>query len=112
FIEASQYRDSKYIHGAFPEYGFQRTDGKTTPPGYRYEAPRLELAHDLLPDRMQSRGQLLESLDRQRRDLDRSATAQELDRHRQMAVSMLLDGRVHRALDVHSADAAIQDRYG
>ena len=23
FIEASQYRDTKYIHGAFPEYGFQ-----------------------------------------------------------------------------------------
>jgi hypothetical protein len=110
FIEASQYRDSKYIHGAFPEYGFQRTDGKTTPPGYRYEAPHLELAHDLLPDRMQARGRLLESLDHQRRDLDRSA--QELDRHRQMAVSMLLDGRVHRALDVHSADGATQDRYG
>ena len=43
FIEASQFRDSQYVHGAFPEYGFQRWEGKTTPPGYRYEAPRLEL---------------------------------------------------------------------
>jgi hypothetical protein len=24
FIEASTYRDAKYVHGAFPEYGFQR----------------------------------------------------------------------------------------
>lgn len=27
FIEASQYRDTSYIHGAFPEYGFQRPEG-------------------------------------------------------------------------------------
>ncbi len=112
FIEASQYRDTKYVHGAFPEYGFQRTEGKTTPPNYRYEAPRLELPQDLLAGRMQERNRLLESLDRQRRDLDRAATVKDFDRHRQNAVSMLLDGRVHRALDVHNADPKLQDRYG
>lgn len=30
-IEASQYRDTNYTHGAFPEYGFQRQRGRTTP---------------------------------------------------------------------------------
>ena len=29
FIEASQYRDTSYVHGAFPQYGFQR-DRKST----------------------------------------------------------------------------------
>ncbi len=112
FIEASQFRDAKYVHGAFPEYGFQRWEGKTTPPDYRYEAPRIELAHDLLPDRINARNRLLESLDQQRRSLDRDANADDLDRHRETATSMLLDGRVHKALDVHAADAKLQDRYG
>jgi hypothetical protein len=112
FIEASQFRDAKYVHGAFPEYGFQRWEGRTTPPGYRFEAPRIELAHDLLPDRLNARNRLLESLDHQRRTLDSAANAGEFERHRETATSMLLDGRVHRALDVHAADAKLQDRYG
>jgi hypothetical protein len=112
FIEASQFRDSKYVHGAFPEYSFQRWEGKFSPPDYRYEAPRIELAHDLLPDRMNGRNCLLKSLDEQQRNLDRFASSGELDRQRQTATSMLLDGRVHKALDVHAADAKQQDRYG
>jgi uncharacterized protein (DUF1501 family) len=112
FIEASSYRDTKYVHGAFPEYGFQRWEGKTTPANYRFEAPRLELSHDLLPDRLQARASLLESLDRQRRTLDRAATSGEFDRRRQDAAAMLVDGRVSRALDVHAADDKLQERYG
>src|SRR4029077_12522017 len=95
FIEASNYRDSKYIHGAFPEYGFQRQAGRITPPNYRFAAPRLELAHDLLPDRIRTRNRLLDSLDRQRRELDRTESTGGFDRYRQTATSMLLDGRVH-----------------
>jgi len=112
FIQASQYRDTKYIHGAFPEYGFQRQQGLTTPPNYRYEAPRLELAEGMLRDQFQSRLQLLDSIQQQRRELDKAGEVREFDRHRQTAVSMLLEGRVHRALDVHAADARDQDRYG
>ena len=112
FIEASQYRDTKYIHGAFPEYGFQRTDGATTLPDYRFEAPRLELAQGILRPQFASRLSLLGSLERQRQDLDRAAQARDFDRHRAKAVSMLLDGGVHRALDVHAADPQLQERYG
>lgn len=112
FIEASRFRDTKYVHGAFPEYAFQRWEGKVAMPDYRFEAPRLELPHDLLPARMRSRSELLASLDRQRRALDAAASAGDLDRHRQNAVSMLLDGRVSRALDVHAADGRVQDQYG
>lgn len=112
FIEASQYRDGQYIHGAFPEYGFQRWEGHKTPPSYQYEAPRIELAHDLLPDRLNCRNRLLDSLDHQKRHLDRAANSGEFDRYRETATCMLLDGRVHKALDVHAADAKLQDRYG
>ncbi len=111
-IEASQYRDTKYIHGAFPEYGFQRQEGRATPPDYRFEAPRIELTPGMVRDQFQSRLRLLESIQQQRQQLDQGALAREFDRHRQTAVSMLLEGRVHQALDVHSADARLQDRYG
>lgn len=112
FIEASNYRDSKYIHGAFPEYGFQRQDGKITPPGYRFEAPRFELARELLPARIESRNNLRSSLEHQRRLMDSVSSEGSFDRHHQTATSMLLDGRVSRALDVHGAPSKDQERYG
>ena len=112
FIEASQYRDTSYIHGAFPEYGFQRQTGKTTPDGYRFEAPHLQLEHGILQNQFQSRLRLLDSIQQQRRELDAGAQAMEFDRYRQAAISMLLEGQVHRALDVHAAPDECQDRYG
>jgi hypothetical protein len=111
-IEASQYRDTNYTHGAFPEYGFQRQRGRATPDSYRYEAPRLELAQGILRGQFDARRSLLASLESQRRMLDMAASENEFDRHRQTAVSMLLEGRVHKALDVHSANDRWQDRYG
>jgi len=61
---------------------------------------------------MQARKSLLTSLEQQRADLDRAASSREFDRHREDAVSLLLDGGVHRALDVHAADDRILDAYG
>ncbi len=112
FIEASQYRDTDYVGGAFPEYGFQRQKGRSTPKGYRFEAPKIELAQGVLRDQFQSRVQLLKSIQQQRKSLDQTAEVRELDRYQQTAVSMLLEGQVHRALDVHAVDAKTQDRYG
>ena len=112
FIEASRYRDTQYIHGAFPEYGFQRWKGATTPANYVFESPKLELAHGMLRDRFADRLSLLESVDRQRRNLDGAASVNEFDRWRQEAISMLTNRSVHKALDVHSAPGALQDRYG
>lgn len=111
-IEASHFRDTTYLHGAFPEYGFQRWEGAKNPPDYRFEAPRLELAHGILEGRFQSRVRLLEQVERQRIELDTATRVEEFDRHREHAIARLLDGGVHRALDVHSADPRWQDRYG
>lgn len=112
FIEASHFKDTKYIHGAFPEYGFQRWEGPNNPPGYVFEAPRLELPQGVLQDRFENRLHLLQTLDQERRALDAAARVNEFDRLRQSAVSLLNDGGVHRALDVHRAPAELQDRYG
>lgn len=112
FIEASQFRDSKYIHGAFPQYGFQRWEGATNPAGYVFQAPRLELSQDVLQKRFDGRLQLLETLNRQCQTLDHAAQVGEFDRHAQSAVTLLSSGGVHKALDVHTAPDALQDRYG
>ena len=70
FIEASRFKDTQYIHGAFPEYGFQRWEGPTNPPNYVFEAPRLELPREVLQSRFAGRLSLLQSLDEQRQQLD------------------------------------------
>lgn len=111
-IEASRFKTSSYIHGAFPQYGFHRWEGATNPDNYQFEAPRLVLGHGVLQNQFEGRVQLLQQMERQRRELDRAAGIEQFDRHRQNAISMLTDGGVHRALDVHSAEAKAQDRYG
>ncbi|MFT5327235.1 MAG: hypothetical protein ACI8P0_005124, partial [Planctomycetaceae bacterium] len=111
-IDASRFKTSSYIHGAFPQYGFHRWEGATNPDNYQFEAPRLVLSHGVLQNQFEGRVQLLQQMERQRRGLDRAAGIEQFDRHRQNAISMLTDGGVHRALDVHSAEAKAQDRYG
>ena len=112
FIEASRFRDTKYIHGAFPEYGFQRWEGAVTPANYKFDAPKLQLSHGIFQDRFQTRLRLLKTIDRQQRHLDRTANVFQFDRHRQQAISMLTTGSVHKALDVHSAPEKLQTKYG
>lgn len=112
FIEASQFRTSQYIHGAFPEYGFQRWEGPNNPEGYKFEAPRLELPEGMLEGRLNGRLSLLDELDNQRRQLDQAASIEDFDRYRQQAVEMLTGSGAQKALDVHGADDKTQDRYG
>ena len=109
FIEASRFKTSEYIHGAFPEYGFHRWEGPTNPENYRFDAPKLELQHGMLKDRFQSRLNLLSGLDQQRRALDQAAGVENFDRFRGEAAQLLTGEGVHQALDVHEADEALQE---
>lgn len=111
-IEASHFRSKEYIHGAFPQYGFERRSGAYKLPDYRYEAPSFSLPQGVASDRLQDRLKLLGRVDAQRAELDSAAARQDLDQHRQRAVSLLMNGRVHKAFDVHAAPAKEQDRYG
>jgi hypothetical protein len=111
-IEASQFRTSKYIHGAFPEFGFHRTEGSNNPKNYVFEAPSLNLPRGVFRDRLDGNVKLLNELNQQRRALDQAATSQSMDRFRGDVVSLLVDPKVNKALDVHSVDGKVQDRYG
>jgi uncharacterized protein (DUF1501 family) len=77
-----------------------------------YQAPNLTLPVGLNSSRLGSRVDLLNEIDRQRLQMERSAEAVDYDRHRQSAISLLADSRVRNAFDVTNADEATQRRYG
>ena len=110
FIEAAPFNATTY--GAYPEYEFHHARGRENKKGLAFQAPSLTLPQGLTQPRVHRRLSLLKHVERQRRDLDRYATAAEFDRYRQGAISLLTDQRVKRAFDVRTADDKTQDRYG
>lgn len=98
-------------NGACPHcFRFEGTAFQHEPPSI-FETPTLTLP-DGGGDRLRGRLGLLESIEQQRRDLDRSAESQRMDRHRQQAISVLNDPRTRAAFEVERADARTLARYG
>ncbi|MCA9064385.1 MAG: DUF1501 domain-containing protein [Planctomycetaceae bacterium] len=109
FVEASPYHATSY--GAFPQFAFDHQE-RGKPDDRVYEAPSLTLPNGLTHPQFGSRISLLSELEQQRRKLDSDATLTQFDRHRQAAISLLVDPTVREALDVTRAAPEIQDRYG
>ena len=110
FIEASPYNPTTY--GAFPEFEFHHARGKENLAGLKFQAPSLSLPAGLSANRLDRRLDLLKLVEQQRRDLDRCAHAEDFDRFRQGAFSLLTDRRMQQVFDVVHADPKILDRYG
>lgn len=113
FIEASPY-GNPFWRGAYPEYTFANETKKPpqSPDDRVYQAPNLTLPVNMSHGRLDGRLSLLRDLEIQRAALERSATVQSYDGHRQSAISLLADATVRRAFDVTKADDRIQQRYG
>ncbi|MDP6442732.1 MAG: DUF1501 domain-containing protein [Pirellulaceae bacterium] len=111
FVEAAPYR-GKDVKGAFPDYSYRRSSEKLVADRSQFQAPVLELPEGLTKGRMLQRLELMRSIDQQRRDLDRVASVQKVDRFRRSVASLLTDPQVRRAFDVTRADDATLDRYG
>lgn len=113
FIEASPY-GNPFWRGAYPEYTFANETKK--PPQNAddriFQAPNIKLSPELSLGRMNNRTGLLRELDRQRRDLENSASVNKYDEHQQSAISLLSAMEVRRAFDVTNADPVTQERYG
>jgi len=94
------------------------------PDCFRFDEDSFEHAADTIFDtpvltlpegghvRLKSRVGLLETIEQQRRDLDRLAGTQKLDRHRRQALSVLTDPKTSQAFNVENADAKTLARYG
>ena len=69
-----------------------------------------------LPDggslRLNDRVGLLDEIEQQQQQLEKTADAARLDRHRQQALRVLADPKTRRAFDIEHADPAIITRYG
>jgi hypothetical protein len=79
---------------------------------YRPEGGDLRLVGGMDSTRLESRTNLLGSLDRIRRDLDGSGQMQALDSFTQRAVSVVTSGTVADALDLQKEDPKVRERYG
>ena len=77
-----------------------------------YQAPNLHLPEGLSLGRLNGRKGLLDEIENQRRQLDAAAEVESFDRHRQAAISLLVDPKIRGAFDVTRADERVQDRYG
>lgn len=113
FVEASPY-GNPFWRGAYPEFTFANETKKspTDPDSRVYQAPNIALTPGLSLDRMHGRAALLGQLDGQRGALERSASDEQYDAHRQSAISLLAAPEVRRAFDVTAAEPATQERYG
>lgn len=113
FIEASPY-GNPFWRGAYPEYTFANETHKPPKEADQrvFQAPSITLAPGMSLGRMNGRAELLRELDRQRGDLEQSATVQRYDDHRQSAISLLSAENVRRAFDVTNAEPRAQERYG
>lgn len=94
-----------FRHDATPDFRHE--------PATIFETPTLTLP-DGGADRLRGRVNLLESIDRQRRELDAAAYSVRgsFDRHRQQALSVLNDPRTRAAFEVERADDRTLARYG
>jgi uncharacterized protein (DUF1501 family) len=100
--------------GAYPEYTFPNSSRQppATPDDRVFQAPNIALSPGMTSDRLSGRLDLLRQVDTQRQSLERAATTQSFDAHRQSAIALLADPRVRRAFDVTRAEARTQERYG
>ena len=109
FVGCAKYNPTSY--GAFPDYEFHHREGKKAQ-GLEFQAPNLTLPQGLSLDRMHGRLELVDHLDAQQAHLEATGEAEEWDRYREMAVSLLSDPETKRAFDVSGADPRVLDRYG
>jgi len=112
-IEATHYGDP-FWRGAYPEYSFHQLPKKnpTSDSPTLFQAPSLKLPGELSSQRFDRRLNLLGSIDSQRAELEKSAEGERYDLHRESAISLLASERIRQAIDVTTADAKIQERYG
>ena len=79
---------------------------------YRPEGGDLRLVGGMDSSRLESRTNLLSSLDNIRRELDGSGQMKALDSFTQRAVSVVTSGNVADALDLNKEDPKVREQYG
>ena len=101
-----------YNSGAFLSVAHNPFDAGGDPSQADYRVPNLHLPEGLTVDRLEDRQALLASVDRVRRDVDRTGLMDGLDSFNQRAFDMLTGEAARQAFDLSSEDDRTRDRYG
>lgn len=114
FVEATDKPHAYHSYsGAFPRYLFDLHKGQPSDrDNWRFEIPALTLPEGVLGGRFRDRIDILDVVERQQRELDRSGASGDYDRIRQSALSLMADPKVREAFNVRNADPRTLDRYG
>lgn len=110
FIEASPYHN--VWRGAYPGYNFPNLGLPFREEDRVFQAPNLQMPHELTQSRFSKRLDVLKHIEAQQRFLDEAAATKSFGRLREGAISILNDGKVKEAFDVTNAPDDEQDRYG
>jgi hypothetical protein len=81
-------------------------------PGGRFAIADTTLAPGMTLDRLNTRMRLLDQFDEARRHLDQTAIGADLDRNRQLALSVTASPRLRQALDLEREPIGLRERYG
>jgi uncharacterized protein (DUF1501 family) len=81
-------------------------------PGGRFTIADTALAPEMTLDRLHTRMRLLDQFDEARRHLDQTHAGSDLDRNRQLALSVTTSPRLRQALDLDREPIALRERYG
>ncbi len=109
FLEMSPYHPAHY--GAYPEYLFHHERGFERDPHLLWQPPHLSLPEGLSLDRVRDRVGLRDELEAQVKALE-MAGDESFDNHRQAALSLLTNSKVHDAFSLEKVSAQQLDRYG
>ncbi len=130
--EAAKFRPGQYAGRLGPEWDAWHVNiaancplgNGACPDCFRFSGESFEHASDTifntptlsLPSgglfRLKGRLGLLDDIEQQQRQLDRFAATQNLDKHRQQALSVLTDPKASEAFNVANADDKTLERYG
>ena len=111
FLDLSPFDPNSY--GAYPEFGFDHQNKPEQSKERKFEPLSLSLPANLTSKRLSQRLSMLNTLDRQRLDLDQWANAMDgLDDQRAGAVALLTDPKIRGAFDLSGSDPKVLERYG
>ena len=80
--------------------------------GQKFEVQNLSAPQGVAVDQISDRRRLLNSLDRIRRDVDRTDMLEAMDAYQRQAWEIITGPRVRQAFDLDSEPQAVRDRYG
>ena len=80
--------------------------------GQKFEVQNLSTPSGVAVDQISDRQRLLTSLDRIRRDVDRTEVLAAMDSYQRQAWEIITGPRVRQAFDLDSEPQAVRDRYG